>query len=259
MRQEAQIITLANQKGGVGKTTTCHVLAYGLAEQGKKVLVIDMDPQCNLTESFALDEDVGNTICQVFRQEKTAVECVYPIMDGIDLLPGSLSMASADMEFSFTGREYILMDALEDIKGSYDSIIIDTPPTLGVITINALAATDQVIVPVKASKYSVQGLSQLMRTIALVKKRYNRKLELAGVLITQHEGRSNLRRNIKETLDRLMGAQGVRVFNTVIRSGVAVEEAQYNRSNPLTERPKASVTEDYRAFIREFTALYEEI
>ena len=227
MKKEAQIIALANQKGGVGKTTTCHVLAYGLADQGCKVLTIDTDPQCNLTESFRLNGDMEGTVYQLF-------------------------MAGADMEFSFAGREYLLKEALEPIKEEYDFILVDTPPTLGIITINTLAAADGIVIPVKASKYSVQGLSQLLQTIRLVQGYYNKNLAITGVLVTQHEGRSNIRKGIKAALDKLMDAQGIRVFDSVIRNGVAIEEAQYRQTNPLTERPKASVTEDYRAFVAEF-------
>ena len=252
MKKEAQIIALANQKGGVGKTTTCHVLAYGLADQGCKVLTIDTDPQCNLTESFRLNGDMEGTVYQLFRREKKVEDCICRINANINLLPGSLSMAGADMEFSFAGREYLLKEALEPIKEEYDFILVDTPPTLGIITINTLAAADGIVIPVKASKYSVQGLSQLLQTIRLVQGYYNKGLAITGVLVTQHEGRSNIRKGIKAALDKLMDTQGIRVFDSVIRNGVAIEEAQYWQTNPLTERPKASVTEDYRAFVTEF-------
>ncbi|NCE98197.1 ParA family protein [Emergencia sp. 1XD21-10] len=250
MTKKAQIIALANQKGGVGKTTTCHVLAYGLQDRGKKVLLIDTDPQTNLTETFSIAEYQGRSIYQLFKKEKKASECIFPVSDNLDIIPGSLYMAGADMEFSQPGREYLLKEALIEVADRYDYIIIDTPPNLGIITINVIVAAHSTIIPMKASKYSVQGLSQLLQTIDVVSGYYNSAHKIAGILITQYDGRTNIRRNIKEAIEKVLATMGIHIFNTVIRNGVAIEEVQYAQESLFTKK-KTSVTEDYKKFIEE--------
>lgn len=252
--RNTKVIALANQKGGVGKTTTCHVLAYGLKDRGYKVLLIDTDQQTNLTETFALDEDYQDrNIYQVFKRERKASECIFTAEENLDIIPGSLYMAGADMEFSQAGREFLLKEAIEELRGDYDYIVIDTPPNLGITTTNVIVASDYTIIPMKASKYSVQGLSQLLNTIKVVSGYYNKAHQIKGVLITQYDGRTNIRKNIKSVVEQVLEAQDIHVFQTVIRNGVAVEEVQYTRES-LFAKKKNPVTEDYRQFIDELLA-----
>lgn len=247
------IITLANQKGGVAKTTTCNALASGLLHKGYRVLAIDLDPQCNLSLSCGADIlSLENTIYNVFKGESSTSSIVIKIPIGYDLIPGGLDLAGADMEFTQLGREKLLLKALLPIKDNYDYIIIDTPPTLGILTANALIASDYVIVPMAADIYSLQGLSQLNGFIQNVHENGNPHLQIAGLLITKYNSRQNISKILIEQIENAAEQLQTKVFTTHIRESVAIRESALLQSDIFKEVPKANATVDYNQFIDEF-------
>ena len=247
----AQIIVIANQKGGVGKTTTAHALTTGLFHKGYKTLAVDIDPQSNLTYTMNADENKAG-VYELLRGNIKPLETVQHTEQG-DIISGSLMLSGADMEFSDTGREYLLSEALELLRAIYDFIILDSPPTLGILTINALTAAHDLIIPMGADAYSLQGLSQLNATIGKVKKRCNPALNIAGLLITKYSGRAILSQELRETIKiKAARAVGTNVFKTVIREGISVKEAQTQQASLYDVAPKSNAALDYLAFIEEY-------
>lgn len=247
-----KVITLANQKGGVAKTTTSLALAAGLTNHGYHVLGVDLDPQSNFSLSSGIDTvELEETLYNVFKKETSvnAVLLTSPI--GYDVLPGGLSLAGADMDFTQTGREYMLKEALETLNKEYDYIIIDTPPTLGILTTNAMAASDSIIVPMSTDLYSIQGLSQLNGLISNVRKYCNQNLELAGLLITKYHGNQNISKAVSEKIAEIAQEIGTKVFTTKVRESVAIRETQLLHSDIFKEAPRANATIDYAQFIDE--------
>lgn len=245
-------IVLSNQKGGVGKTTTSNALAAGLNNRGYRVLAVDLDPQCNLSFSCGVDMLAAEeTLYHVFKGESGVKETIIPLKLGFDLLPGGLMLSGADMDFTQTGREYMLSEALEEVAGNYDFCIIDTPPTLGVLTVNAMTAADYVIVPLTADLYALQGLTQLNGLINNIRKYCNRGLQIAGILLTKYNDRQNISKALKGSIEQAAEKLGAQVFETCIREGVAIREVQLMKSDLFTEAPKAKVTQDYNDFISE--------
>lgn len=248
-----KVITLSNQKGGVAKTTTCLALASGLYQRGYSVLCCDLDPQCNLSlGSGANVIDMSHTLYDVLKGRIDISEIINPISLGFDLVTGGLSLAGSDMEFTATGREYLLKEALESIQDKYDYCIIDTPPTLGVLVTNALTASDGVIIPLTADMFALQGLSQLYKLIQRVKKYSNHNLKTEGLLITQYDKRINVSKALLNKINSVADEMGVKVFDTCIRNSVAVRECQLMGEDIFTEIPKANAAKDYKAFIDEF-------
>ena len=248
---KGHIITIANQKGGVGKTTTAHALVTGLTYKGYKALAVDTDPQGNLTYTMNADENKAG-VYELLRGDIKPIEAVQHTEQG-DIISGSLMLSGADMEFSDTGREYLLSETLEPLRASYDFIIIDSPPTLGILTINALTAAHDLIIPMGADAYSLQGLSQLNATIGKVKKRCNPTLNVAGLLITRYSGRAILSQELRETIEgKAARAVGTNVFNSVIREGIAIKEAQTQQTSLYTAAPKSNAAADYLTFIDEY-------
>ncbi|MDD3365341.1 MAG: AAA family ATPase, partial [Syntrophomonas sp.] len=190
----SRIITIATQKGGTGKTTTTHALGVGLIERGYKVLFIDLDPQGNL--SYILQtEELKSTIYEVLTGKTKARDAIQHQQCG-DIIPSSPALARANLELKNTGKEYRLKETLQPIKDDYDYIIIDTPPSLGLLTINALTASDSVIIPSQADIFSLQGIGQLYSTIETIKKYTNPDLSIEGILLTRHNSRSILSRDL---------------------------------------------------------------
>lgn len=248
-----KIITLANQKGGVAKTTTSSALAAGLSNRGNKVLAIDLDPQSNFSLSCGVDVlSFESTLYNVFKGECDATSIITETSLGYDLMPGGLHLAGADMEFVQLGREKMLVKALSKIRDLYNYIIVDTPPTLGILTANALIATDYLIVPMAADIYSLQGLSQLSGFIQNVYENGNPDLKIAGLLITKYNGRQNLSKALLEQIENAADQLGTKVFKSRIRESVAVREAALLQSDIFKEAPKANATLDYNSFIDEF-------
>ena len=206
-----KIVAIANQKGGVGKTTTAINLSAALAEEGKKILVVDIDPQGNCTSGFGVDKNnQENTIYELLLDDCTINECIVrKVMEGIDLIPSNVNLAASEIELiGIPRKEFILRDALDYIKDDYDYIVMDCPPSLNVLTVNAMVAADSVIVPIQCEYYALEGLSQLIHTINLVKARLNRKLDIEGIVFTMFDARTNLSaqvvENVKENRSRYM-------------------------------------------------------
>lgn len=247
------IVTLTNQKGGVGKTTTSLALAAGLHKKGKKVLMVDMDAQSNL--SFAAGVDLLNleaSMYDVFKETKDIRNAVQTVKTGLDIVTGGLQMAAADMEFTSIGREYLLKKNLNNLSGDYDFCIIDTPPTLGVLTMNALAASHKVIIPLFSDIFSLQGISQLQGFIQNVREYCNPDLEIEGLLLTKYTSRTNIARALDEQIQEAAATLGTKVFSTRIRQAVAVQESQLLKGDIYTKAPRATATHDYMAFVDEF-------
>lgn len=245
-------ITLANQKGGVAKTTTSLALAAGLSNRGYRVLGIDLDPQSNFSLSSGIDTvDLEETLYDVFKKNASLNDILLTSSLGYDVLPGGLSLAGADMDFTQTGREYMLKEALEDLNKEYDYIIIDTPPTLGILTTNAMAASDSVIVPMAADLYSIQGLSQLNGLVTNVRKYCNPNLQLAGLLITKYHGNQNVSKAVSDKIAQIAAELNTKVFTTRVRESVAIRESQLLQSDIFKDAPRANATVDYSAFIDE--------
>ena len=242
--------TVINQKGGVGKTTTAHALATGLTKRGYKVLCVDMDPQGNL--SFTMGADTtGPSLYEAMREEAEISTAIRSTNQG-DILPGSILLAAADMEFTATGREWILESLLSPIKEHYSHIIIDSPPTLGILTINALTASTDVVIPMGADIYSLQGLYQLHSTILKVRQYCNKNLKIAGLLLTRYNSRSILSRDLREGIEEKASELNAHLYSTFIREGIMVKEAQTSQASLFNYAPKSKPAQDYEDFISEY-------
>jgi chromosome partitioning protein len=221
----ATVVCVANQKGGVGKTTTTVSLAAALAQLGARTLVIDLDPQGNATTGLGLRAEEGDpSTYGVLVEDLALIDAVQSTgVDKLDLLPSSLDLAGAEVELvpAFS-RELRLRRAIDDVRSRYDIVLVDCPPSLGLLTINALVAADQVLVPIQCEYYALEGLGQLMRTIQLVTDNLNRDLVLGGVVLTMFDGRTNLSQQV---VDEVRGYFGDRAYETVIPRTVRLSEA----------------------------------
>ena len=242
-------IAIINQKGGVGKSTTAFALAAGLAQKGYRTLAVDLDAQANLSYTFGAKTD-GATVLGVLCGEVKASDAVQHTAGG-DIIAASKALAGADAFITDTGKEYKLREALEAVRENYDFIITDTPPALGILTVNALTAAVSVVVPAQADIYSLHGIEQLGATVAPVKRYCNPGLRITGILLTRYSPRSILSREIAELAERLAERLETRLFKTTIREAVAVKESQISRESLFCYAPKANVTEDYAAFVEE--------
>ena len=246
-----KIIAIANQKGGVGKTTTSINLSAALAEEGKKILVVDIDPQGNCTSGFGIDKNRQEfTVYELLLDDCTINECMQrEIMKGIDLIPANVNLAASEIELiGIPRKEFILRDALDYIKDDYDYIIMDCPPSLNVLTVNAMVAADSVIVPIQCEYYALEGLSQLIHTINLVKARLNRKLDIEGIVFTMFDARTNLSaqvvENVKEHVEQ-------HIYETVIPRNIRLAEApSYGEPITLYDR-RSSGAAAYRELAKE--------
>lgn len=245
----ARTYTITNQKGGAGKTTTAAALASGLALKGYNPLLIDLDPQCNLTFITGARAS-GASALGVLTGEISAAAAIQHTGAG-DLIPGSKHLSGADILFTDTGKEYRLKEALEPLRGQYSHIIIDTPPALGVLTVNALTASGAVIIPAQADILSLQGIEALSETMKPVKRYTNPGLQIEGVLLTRYSPRSVLSREIAQLAQQIAARLHTRVFRATIRDSVTVREAQISQQTLFQYAPRAKVTADYAAFIDE--------
>ena len=220
-----RIIAISNQKGGVGKTSTAINLAYGLAQNGKKVLLCDIDAQGNATTGLGVEKSgLKNSVYGVMINSVPVKKAVIATkFDNLYLLPSSIDLAGAEVELvSMPRREKILLGALKEIKDEYDFIILDCPPAIGLLTINGLAAADGVLIPIQSEYYALEGLTQLMNTVKLVKRALNPELTIEGVLITMYDGRALISRQI---YDEIVKYFGDKVFKTVIPRNIRISEA----------------------------------
>ncbi|MEF9895420.1 MAG: AAA family ATPase [Clostridia bacterium] len=220
----ARIIAVTNQKGGVGKTTTAVNLSACLAEAGKRVLLVDADPQGNASSGLGRPGASGKSIYQVLIEDLPAGDAVTETCcEGLQLLPASIELAGAEIELvGLPGRETMLKKALEPLRAVYDYILMDCPPSLGLLTLNALTAADSVLVPIQCEYYALEGVGQLMNTLTLVRKRMNPTLQVEGVLLTMLDGRTNLGTQV---VDEVKKHFRDRVFSTVVPRNVRLGEA----------------------------------
>ncbi|MBR6151477.1 MAG: ParA family protein [Lachnospiraceae bacterium] len=244
------IIAISNRKGGVGKSTTAHALGSGLSLKGNKVLMIDLDSQCNLSQSVGTDPRLPGA-GQVLRGEAKASEAVQTVTFGLDIIQGGADLARADLDISETGKEYRLKEKLEKIISFYDFVIIDTPPALGILTINALTAADRLVIPAQADYFSLKALDDLQDTVETIRKYTNAGLMTEGILLTRHNARTIFTRELDELITETALKFNTKVFKARIREAVAIKEAQAMHESIFTYSPKAKVTKDYQAFIDE--------
>lgn len=245
-----EVITVINQKGGVGKSTTVQNIGTGLKHlHKKKVLFIDLDAQGNLSYSLGANMQHLNSF-DVITGSCNTKEAIQKTPQG-DLICSSPSLSNADSHLKDTGKEFKLREAIETIKNEYDYILIDTPPSLGVLSVNALTASDSVIIPSQADIFSLQGIGQLSNTIEVVKKYCNPSLTIKGLVLTRYSSRSVLSRDIASMLDATAKQLNTKLFKTTIREGIAIKEAQANKENLFTYAPKSNPTTDYKNLVKE--------
>lgn len=242
------IIALTNQKGGVGKTTTSSALIGGLASHNKKILGIDLDPQGNLGFSLGLEIEECLTIYEVLKGQCPISDAIQSTEFG-DVLPSNILLSSAELEFSRPGREFLLKNALTPILHLYDYIIIDTPPALNILTVNAYVASDSLIIPMIPEILSLLGVSQLKETIDTVTKFYNPKLSVLGILLTKYNKRINLAREVEDMAEKIAEQLNTIVFQPKIRTGIAVAEAPAHGETILKYAPKSNPALDYQEFV----------
>lgn len=251
-----EIVTLTNQKGGVAKTTTAYCLGIGLYNKGNRVLLIDLDAQSNLSFTAGVDiAGLKTSLYDVFKGKSDICEAIQPIQVGLDIATSGIEMAAADMEFVGIGRETILAEYLEKVKDNYDYCIIDTPPTLGVLNMNALTASHKVIIPLTADVYSLQGVAQLGSFINSIKRHYNSNLAVDGLLLTRYNDRIVLTQALIGNIETAAHSLNTKVYNTRIRETVAVRESQATQQDLYTSSPHATATEDYKSFTNEFLGI----
>ena len=244
-----EAIAVINQKGGVGKSTTAQAIGQGLTLKGYKVLFVDLDAQGNLTYSLNASQN-NKTILEVLTKQLKAKDIIQSTPTG-DIMPSSLQLSGADLMLTEMGKEYRLKEALEPIKSKYDYIIIDTPPALGILTVNALTACTGVIIPAQADIYSLQGIGQLNSTIEAVKKYCNEDLTLKGIVLTRYNKRAVLSRDVAELLEQTAQTLKTKLYKTHIREAIAVKEAQIQKACLFEYAPKSNASIDYMNLIEE--------
>ena len=244
-----RVIAIANQKGGVGKTTTSINLSAALAERGKKVLVIDTDPQGNTTSGFGLDKnELENSIYELMIGECSIEDAiqknVVENLDGVDIIPSNVNLAAVEIELiDADQKEFILREAISKVKDNYDFIIIDCPPSLSMLTVNAMTTANTVLVPIQCEYYALEGLSQLVHTVNLVRDRLNPELEMEGVVFTMFDSRTNLSLQVVENVKEHIQEN---VYKTIIPRNIRLAEApSYGLPINIYE-PKSAGSEAYR-------------
>jgi len=246
-----RIIAIANQKGGVGKTTTSINLSASLAEKGKKVLVIDTDPQGNTTSGLGVEKnELDNTIYELLLGECSIHECIIKdVIKNVSVLASNVNLAAAEIELiGVDKKEYILKKEVDWIKDQYDYILIDCPPSLSMLTVNAMTTANTVLVPIQCEYYALEGLSQLIHTVNLVKERLNPELAMEGVVFTMYDSRTNLSSQVVENV-KLHFKQ--KVFDTVIPRNIRLAEAPSYGMPICSYDPKSAGAEAYRALAEE--------
>jgi chromosome partitioning protein len=246
------IVAVANQKGGVGKTTTAQALAAGLAERKYRVLGIDLDPQGNFSTACGAENYNVLTVYEVMKRGADIREAIQHMKGGYDVVPANIMLAGAEQELSQTGKEHRLKEAVSVVAGEYDFIVIDTPPSLGVLTVNAFTCATDILIPTTAGIFATAGISQLNETVSSVQKYCNPGVKIRGILFTRFNPRANISRQIKELTEQLSEYISAPIYQTYIRAGVVVEEAQANKADIFNYAGKSTVAEDYRTFIEEF-------
>lgn len=247
----SRVIAIANQKGGVGKTTTSINLSACLAEKGKKVLVVDIDPQGNTTSGFGVDKNnLENTIYELFLGECDINDCmIKDVIENLSLLPANVNLSGAEIDLlSVDKREYILKKYIDKVRDEYDFVIIDCPPSLNILTVNAMTTADTVLVTIQCEYYALEGLSQLIHTINLAKSRLNPSLEMEGVVFTMYDARTNLSLEVVENVKQSLSQS---VYKTIIPRNIRLAEAPSHGMPINLYDSKSAGAESYRLLAQE--------
>jgi chromosome partitioning protein len=247
--QEPKVLALVNQKGGVGKTTSTKNIGAGLATLGYAVLLIDLDPQANLTYSLGIQaHELDKTVYELLKEEVKAKDVVIE-KNGLYIIPSSINLSGAEMELSGqAGRELLLKEAIEDITKDYDYILLDCPPSFGLLTLNALTTAKEVYVPLQTEFLALQGMTKLIETVNIIKKRLNTGLDITGIIGTRYDNRKNLNR---EVIEKIKGYFGNKLFNTMIRDNVALAEAPSFGQHIFSYKKDSYGAEDYLNLCKE--------
>ncbi len=254
----SRVIAVANQKGGVGKSTTAINLSACLAEKGKRVLIIDVDPQGNATSGLGVDKNSAETTLYELMLGEVEIEqvLVKNVIDNLDLIPSNINLSGAEIELlEIEDKEYVLRNSISQVRDSYDYIIMDCPPSLNMLTINALTASNSVIVPIQCEYYALEGLSQLIQTIELVKDRLNDSLYIEGIVFTMYDARTNLSMQVVENVKSHLQQH---IYNTVIPRNVRLAEAPSYGEPVILYDSKSTGAESYRALAGEVMSREEE-
>lgn len=244
-----RIISLVNQKGGVGKTTTTNNLGASLVKAGKRVLLIDLDPQANLSYSLGVRGGDYKSIYDVLRGTAKLKDIILTHKNGVDIAPSHINLSGVELELaSQVGREQILKDALNGVADNYDYVLIDCAPSLGIITLNALVASKEVFIPVQTEVLALQGMSQLLKTINLVRERLNSELEVTGVIGTMYDSRKKLSEEVMESLNEHFSGK---LFKTLIRSNVSLAESPSSGVDIISYKADSYGAKDYQALAEE--------
>ncbi|WRS26671.1 ParA family protein [Oscillospiraceae bacterium MB08-C2-2] len=246
----ARVITVTNQKGGVGKTTTTLAVGAGLMKKGFRVLVVDLDPQANLSFSLGGDMEEAPTVYELLKRE---IRPQYAVQrgNGVDFITSNILLSGAELEFTQLGREFLLKRMLLPLMGKYDYIIIDTPPALGFLTVNAFACADYVIIPMLADIFSLQGIAQLSDTIERMRAYCNSQIEVGGILLCKYDGRKVLSKRILETATMVAEQIGTKVYRCKIRNSIAIPESQTNQTSIFEYARSSEAARDYMSFVAE--------
>ena len=247
-----KIISFSNQKGGVGKTTTCVNMAAYLAQAGKKVLLVDLDPQGNATTGLGFSKgSLKKSIYNVIIEDEAVKDNVLSTeLEGLFILPANIDLAGAEVDLVYKkNRDKVLRAALEAIKKQFDYILIDCPPSLGLVTINALSAADSVIIPIQSEYYALEGLSQLMNTISLVRQHLNKSLKVEGVVLTMYDGRSLISKQIAAEIKKFFSKK---LYEIVIPRNIRLSEAPSHGKPIVLHDPKCMGARAYAALTEEF-------
>jgi chromosome partitioning protein len=247
----AKIVAIINQKGGVGKSTTSLALLAGLKDKGFKVLGLDLDAQGNLSDTAKGKKDVELSTYSLLTGQGQAAAIIQKTEAG-DIIASSNALAGADISITGVGKEYKLKEALQPVKRDYDYIIIDTPPHLGILTVNALTACDSCIIPAEASIYSLSGIEELDQTIEVIKKYTNPGLKIEGILLTKYTPRTVVSRELTSLTGELAKKLNTKLYDSKISNTVTVLESQVARQTVFDYSPESQVAEDYKNFLEEF-------
>jgi len=246
----AKIIAITNQKGGVGKTTTCAGLCGGLVSLGYKVLAIDLDPQGNLSFSLGVEVEDNYTVYDVMKGNCDIGDAI--VNGGVcDIVPSNILLSGLELEMTGVGREYVLREQIGYIKKNYDYIVLDTPPALSVLTINAYTASDELVIPMPCEVLALQGIAQLRQTIFAVKRYYNKSLAVRGILLNRYNPRLALTKEVEDLAQMIADQLETKIFETKISTSVAIAEAPAHGESIITYSPNSRSAKEFMDFVNE--------